>query len=84
MLLYTDGLTEARTEAGSRLDEEGLAAYLAPAAPADADDLLAAVHKLIGSLGEGVSDDTAVLALSVPVRSTTAAPQEPWCRMTTL
>ncbi|WP_260325505.1 PP2C family protein-serine/threonine phosphatase [Sphaerisporangium krabiense] len=66
MLLYTDGLTEARTEAGSRLDEEGLAAYLAPAAPADADDLLAEVHKLIGSLGEGVSDDTAVLALSVP------------------
>ncbi|GGL06076.1 hypothetical protein Sme01_55920 [Sphaerisporangium melleum] len=68
LLLYTDGLTEARTATGSMLDEEGLAAHLAAVAPTSADNLLAMVHKLIETLGEGVSDDTAVLALSVPVR----------------
>ncbi|GAA3140346.1 hypothetical protein GCM10010466_34290 [Planomonospora alba] len=83
LLLYTDGLIEARTEAGARLDEEGLAAYLAAAAPATADDLLTAVHKLIAALGEGVSDDTAVLALSVPAYSTAVPLQESWCSMTT-
>ncbi|GGS89105.1 hypothetical protein GCM10010156_54450 [Planobispora rosea] len=77
LLLYTDGLTEARTGTGAMLDGEGLAAYLAAAAPADADDLLVSVHKLIASLGEGVSDDTAVLALSVPARSTAAPFRSP-------
>ncbi|RCG30565.1 GAF domain-containing protein [Sphaerisporangium album] len=77
LLLYTDGLTEARTASGSMLDQEGLAAYLASTAPAGADDLLATVHELITTLGKGVSDDTAVLALSIPVRSTTVASREP-------
>ncbi|MEW9555062.1 PP2C family protein-serine/threonine phosphatase [Nonomuraea sp. NPDC050783] len=84
LLLYTDGLTEARVGTGARLDEEGLAAYLAAAAPTGADDLLATVHKLIATLGEGVSDDTAVLALSVPVRATTVPSQEPRCSTTTV
>ncbi|MFB9721428.1 PP2C family protein-serine/threonine phosphatase [Planobispora longispora] len=84
LLLYTDGLTEARTGAGAMLEWEGLASYVEAAAPAGADDLLVAVHKLIASLGEGVSDDTAVLALSVPVHPTAAPLQEPWCSMTTV
>ncbi|RGA06582.1 GAF domain-containing protein [Microbispora triticiradicis] len=66
LLLYTDGLTEARTETGSMLDEDGLTAYLAAAGPTSADALLDTVHDLITDLGEGVSDDAAVLALSVP------------------
>lgn len=66
LLLYTDGLTEARTATGSMLDEDGLAAHLAAAGPTNADDLLTTVHDLIAALGKGVSDDTAVLALSVP------------------
>ncbi|MFC4119954.1 PP2C family protein-serine/threonine phosphatase [Nonomuraea zeae] len=82
LLLYTDGLTEARTETAARLDEDGLAAYLA-SSPATADGLVATVHKLIATLGEGVSDDTAVLALSVPARSTSVTSEEPWCSTTT-
>ncbi|MFC4531798.1 PP2C family protein-serine/threonine phosphatase [Sphaerisporangium dianthi] len=66
LLLYTDGLTEARTGTGSMLEEDGLAAHLAATAPTSADGLLDTVNKLIGTLGDGVSDDTAVLALSVP------------------
>ncbi|MFI7422508.1 PP2C family protein-serine/threonine phosphatase [Nonomuraea sp. NPDC049684] len=84
LLLYTDGLTEARTGTGTRLDEEGLAAYLAAAAPTSADGLLASVHKLITTLGDGVSDDTAVLALSVPARSTGVSSEEPQCSTTTV
>ncbi len=66
LLLYTDGLTEARTPTGSMLDEDGLTAHLAAAGPTSADALLTTVHDLITALGRGVSDDTAVLALSVP------------------
>ncbi|MEU7878549.1 PP2C family protein-serine/threonine phosphatase [Microbispora bryophytorum] len=66
LLLYTDGLTEARTPTGSMLDEDGLTAYLAAARPTSADALLTTVHDLITALGKGVSDDTAILALSVP------------------
>ncbi|GGL55885.1 PP2C family protein-serine/threonine phosphatase [Planomonospora parontospora] len=84
LLLYTDGLTEARTGTGSMLDEEGLTAHLAAVSPSGADGLLAAVRKLIDDLGGGVSDDTAVLALSVPVRSAAVPSQEPWCSMTTV
>ncbi|MBO4272600.1 GAF domain-containing protein [Microbispora triticiradicis] len=47
-------------------DEVGLTAYLAAAGPTSADAPLDTVHDLITALGEGVSDDTAVLALSVP------------------
>ncbi|WP_103936068.1 PP2C family protein-serine/threonine phosphatase [Thermomonospora echinospora] len=71
LLLYTDGLTEARTSTGSMLGEEGLTAHLAahlPAARPGAHGILAAVHELIDGLGGGVSDDTALLALSVADR----------------
>ncbi|WP_067479046.1 PP2C family protein-serine/threonine phosphatase [Actinomadura hibisca] len=72
LLLYTDGLTEARTAAGDMLGEDGLARYLADRA-ADAtrgaDGLLATVHELFDDLSSGISDDTALLALSVPTAS---------------
>ncbi|MBG0820155.1 hypothetical protein HS048_05325 [Planomonospora sp. ID91781] len=66
------------------LDEEGLTAYLAAVSPSGADGLPAAVRKLIDDLGGGVSDDTAVLALSVPGRPAAVPSQEPWCSMTTV
>ncbi|MER5873206.1 GAF domain-containing SpoIIE family protein phosphatase [Streptomyces sp. NPDC002044] len=76
LLLYTDGLIEARTADGSMLGEEGLARHLSAHAPRGAADLLATVHKLFTDLGAGVSDDTALLALSVPSRRTFPPAQE--------
>ncbi|MFE0806394.1 PP2C family protein-serine/threonine phosphatase [Streptomyces sp. NPDC058848] len=67
LLLYTDGLTEARTSDGRMLDEDGLTRHLAATAPRTADQLLQSVETLLACLGEGVTDDTALLALSVPV-----------------
>lgn len=66
LLLYTDGLTEARTSDGRMLDEDGLTRHLAATAPRTADQLLHSVEALLACLGEGVTDDTALLALSVP------------------
>lgn len=76
LLLYTDGLTDARTPSGDRLEDEGLAAHLAAGTWHDADDLLAGIQRLLDRLGPGVNDDTALLALSVPI-SRTAPAQEP-------
>ncbi|MEV5438376.1 SpoIIE family protein phosphatase [Streptomyces sp. NPDC052682] len=68
LLLYTDGLTEARTgeRTGRRHALYGyealrsFAAELAPAAPRTVIDALGA---LLEGLGDGVDDDTALLAL---------------------
>jgi phosphoserine phosphatase RsbU/P len=70
LLLYTDGLTEAHTSDGAMLGEEGLARHMsARPTTRDAGGLLARVHDLYTRLGSGVSDDTALLALSVPRRT---------------
>jgi sigma-B regulation protein RsbU (phosphoserine phosphatase) len=67
LLLYTDGLTEARTDAvGGRYGERALLAFAASLAPATAASVVAAVTALLDELGPGVQDDTALLALSVP------------------
>ncbi|MFI8306217.1 PP2C family protein-serine/threonine phosphatase [Streptomyces sp. NPDC085927] len=72
LLLYTDGLTEARTPDGTMLDEDGLTQHLlstyAHAEDRSADGLLASVEALLHRLGDGVTDDTALLALSVPIQ----------------
>ncbi|MFC9975771.1 PP2C family protein-serine/threonine phosphatase [Spirillospora sp. NPDC127200] len=76
LLLYTDGLTEARTAGNDMLGEDGLARYLASRAAGaarGADGLLATVHELFIDLSNGISDDTALLALSVPTASVPAA-----------
>ncbi|MFC8228967.1 PP2C family protein-serine/threonine phosphatase [Streptomyces sp. NPDC057287] len=68
LLLYTDGLTEART-GPTRKDLYGedalqvFAAALAPAAPQDVVDSLIA---LLNGFGAGLDDDTALLALGAP------------------
>ncbi|MFD1832220.1 PP2C family protein-serine/threonine phosphatase [Streptomyces desertarenae] len=76
LLLYTDGLTEARTSDGAMLGEDGLARRLSAAAAQGADGLLDTVDKLLAELGTGVSDDTALLALSVPSHRTAPSAQE--------
>ncbi|MEU4537662.1 SpoIIE family protein phosphatase [Streptosporangium sp. NPDC023825] len=67
LLLYTDGLTEARLDAeGNRHSEEALRAFAAALAPTTATGAIAAVKELLASFGDGLDDDTAVLALGVP------------------
>lgn len=68
LLLYTDGLTEARTGSGSvRFDDDGaLLRFARDQAPASADDIIGALSGLLRELGAGVDDDTALLAFGVP------------------
>lgn len=68
LLLYSDGLTEARTGRGrERYDDDGALLRFAQAhAPSTAADLLAALQGLLTDLGRGVEDDVALLALGVP------------------
>jgi sigma-B regulation protein RsbU (phosphoserine phosphatase) len=74
LLLYTDGLTEARTDAvGGRYGDQSLHAFAASLAPATAASAVTAVTALLDELGGGVQDDTALLALSVPY----PAPESP-------
>jgi phosphoserine phosphatase RsbU/P len=66
ILLYTDGLTEARTGNGrDRYGDQALQAFAAGIAPATAATAIDAVSALLEGLGDGLDDDAAVLALSV-------------------
>ncbi|MFD7922099.1 PP2C family protein-serine/threonine phosphatase [Streptomyces sp. NPDC059740] len=68
LLLYTDGLTEARTGPGrdSLYGDEALRDFAAALAPAPPQKLVNALSGLLDSFGEGLNDDTALLALGVP------------------
>jgi sigma-B regulation protein RsbU (phosphoserine phosphatase) len=67
LLLYTDGLPEARTGiARNRYDEDALYDFATSLAPTNAADAVATVVELLAGFGEGLDDDTAVLALGVP------------------
>ncbi|MFC8074472.1 PP2C family protein-serine/threonine phosphatase [Streptomyces sp. NPDC057307] len=74
LLLYTDGLTEARTgPARNRLfGDDALRAFAADRAPATAGEMITALTGLLKSFGNGLEDDTALLALGVPTTRTTA------------
>ncbi|MGV9673799.1 SpoIIE family protein phosphatase [Nocardia sp. NPDC003482] len=65
LLLYTDGLIEARTDDGY-YGESALLDFVRSQAPASATEIVSAVTELLESFGSGVTDDTAVLALHVP------------------
>jgi PAS domain S-box-containing protein len=69
LVLYTDGVTEARNDAGTQFGDDGLVGVLAALPSGDAKRTVAAVSaaveaQLTGSRYE--ADDLAVLALAVP------------------
>jgi phosphoserine phosphatase RsbU/P len=68
LVLYTDGLTEARTGNGAeRYDYHGaLLKFAAAQAPTTASAIVTAIQSLLDGFGSGVEDDVAVLALGVP------------------
>ncbi|MBY6348920.1 serine/threonine-protein phosphatase [Rhodococcus corynebacterioides] len=66
LLLYSDGVTEARV-GGGRYDDDGdLLTYVADSAPTTAADLVDHVTALVDGFGDGLQDDAALLALGVP------------------
>lgn len=67
LLLHTDGLTEAHSaHTGDRYGDEALLDFGRDLAPTTARHTVAAIRTLLDTLGNGVDDDTAVLAVSVP------------------
>lgn len=70
LLLYTDGLTEAHTSASAedRYGDEALLNFANVLAPGTASETVTAIADLLDAFGEGLDDDTAVMALGVPAR----------------
>ncbi|MEU3668303.1 PP2C family protein-serine/threonine phosphatase [Streptomyces virginiae] len=69
LLLYTDGLTEARTGQG-RTDlygDEALRAFATTHAGRSPHAVMEALTGLLDGFGDGLDDDTALLAVGVPV-----------------
>ncbi|MEU4466970.1 SpoIIE family protein phosphatase [Streptomyces sp. NPDC024017] len=76
VVLYTDGLTEARTGPGrdDLYGEDALHAFATDHAPAGPGEVITALTGLIESFGEGLGDDTALLALGVPAAPSPIGP----------
>ncbi|MFE9803552.1 PP2C family protein-serine/threonine phosphatase [Streptomyces goshikiensis] len=77
LLLYTDGLTEARTGEGrsALYGDEALRAFAADHAGRPPSAVMEALTSLLDGFGDGLDDDTALLALGVPAaRPTTGTP----------
>ncbi|MFD5636676.1 PP2C family protein-serine/threonine phosphatase [Streptomyces sp. NPDC127077] len=72
LLLYTDGITEARTseDRSSLYGDEALLAFAADHAGKSTPALVQALTGLLHSFGDGLDDDTALLALGVPAPGT--------------
>ncbi|WP_246212584.1 PP2C family protein-serine/threonine phosphatase [Streptomyces abyssomicinicus] len=70
MLLYTDGLTEARTgeRPGELFGGDGLREFARGLARRGPDGLVAEVRALLDRFGDALEDDTALLALGAPAR----------------
>ncbi|WP_433796267.1 PP2C family protein-serine/threonine phosphatase [Actinoplanes sp. CA-252034] len=70
LLLYTDGITEARTgdaqSADHRFGIDAVARLAGTIAPADATTVIGAFTDLLDAFGDGLDDDAAVMAISVP------------------
>ncbi|WP_414938599.1 PP2C family protein-serine/threonine phosphatase [Amycolatopsis sp. cmx-11-51] len=67
LLLYSDGLLEARpTNGRERYSEERLLEFLAALGPVGAKETVDALAVLLAGFGDGVEDDTALFALGVP------------------
>ncbi|MFW3470156.1 PP2C family protein-serine/threonine phosphatase [Streptomyces microflavus] len=77
LLLYTDGLTEARTGPDRELyGDDALRAFTAAQPPAGPQALITALSSLLASFGDGLDDDTALLALGVPASTPTTASED--------
>ncbi|MDV7134630.1 PP2C family protein-serine/threonine phosphatase [Williamsia muralis] len=72
LVLYTDGLTEARIGPGTeRYDDDGaLIEFAAAHAPTTAEQIVGDLRELLASFGTGLEDDTAVMALGVARENT--------------
>ncbi|MFG2460378.1 PP2C family protein-serine/threonine phosphatase [Streptomyces sp. NPDC048523] len=68
LLLYTDGLTEARTgqDRTGLYGDEALLAFVTAHAGKPPQALIQALTGLLDSFGDGLDDDTALLAIGVP------------------
>jgi sigma-B regulation protein RsbU (phosphoserine phosphatase) len=70
LVLYSDGLTEARTgntaTPDGRYGTEALAQFAASLAPSTADAAVNAFAELLDIFGTGLTDDAAVLAIGAP------------------
>ncbi|MFJ1801699.1 PP2C family protein-serine/threonine phosphatase [Streptomyces sp. NPDC088180] len=77
LLLYTDGLTEARTGPERELyGDDALRAFTAAQPPMGPQALVTALSGLLDSFGDGLDDDTALLALGVPAALPTSASED--------
>ncbi|MDT0390182.1 SpoIIE family protein phosphatase [Streptomyces dubilierae] len=76
LVLYTDGLTEARSGPGrdDRYGEDALLAFGAGRAPATPREVVTALTGLLEGFGDGLDDDTALLALGVPASPAPVTP----------
>jgi sigma-B regulation protein RsbU (phosphoserine phosphatase) len=74
LLLYTDGLTEARTgkDRTSLYGDDALLAFATSHAGESPRAVIRAFTELLDSFGDGLDDDTALLALGVPADLPTA------------
>jgi sigma-B regulation protein RsbU (phosphoserine phosphatase) len=66
LLLYTDGLADARTGTGAFFEEDGVIAALRECREGSAEAVVASLADIVKGLGGGVTDDVALLAMSVP------------------
>ncbi|GGQ69269.1 PP2C family protein-serine/threonine phosphatase [Streptomyces pilosus] len=72
LLLYTDGLTEARVGPHRELyGDEALVSFAAGLAPTGPHRLVEALKDLLRGFGDGLDDDTALLAIGLPARTDT-------------
>ncbi|OWA07642.1 histidine kinase [Streptomyces sp. CS159] len=76
LLLYTDGLTEARTgpDRTSLYGDDALLAFVTDHAGAPPEEMIQALAGLLRGLGDGVDDDTALLALGSPAHTSAHSP----------
>jgi sigma-B regulation protein RsbU (phosphoserine phosphatase) len=66
VLLYTDGIIEARDADGEQVGEEHLAGLAAGFAGRSADAIVSTIAAELAGLGDRLTDDTALLVLTVP------------------
>jgi sigma-B regulation protein RsbU (phosphoserine phosphatase) len=72
LVLYTDGVTEARPanseNADRRYGTDAVTTFAEALAPSNATAAVDAFVDLIDSFGDGLADDTAIMAISVPMK----------------